>query len=497
METTSNSISWSQGQMYEKYIPDKSQQTYKRIIYLLGPQADIPDTSWLQVKDKDNYLISNNLYDAINALSSPNIGNLPSDGGSSGEDNGIICPAPLQTDKEGNVILRSFSFSNQLTNKGGSTNDFVTQSDIINSVPDQMCKSFGLDSGCAEVGGFGFPRFLIDSASGNYNSPGNSTIQNSNVYTCSNNILNGGSTSSSFPGSLFYEDFYNSSCPGATNQNCGTGPYSVNNSSGKSFPYLNQQSIPVATQNIMLVIQDQVDSKFYPPDSVEYTTTTGHNFNYTRNTYFPSLYDIPGFVSEPNVVCARTDIPWATGILGSNTDYNNNYIPSCFNVGYPLSEVAKLDLDGKSYIPTTINDNMYNVTADQGLIKITYGDNTAYIKNDLSIMRSNTDINNQSSSCFTKDFKLILDDTGNPLKFQPQIINNIITIGDSSDGMLNNKMKGVTSPCYNTSYNDNVVRMNLSNYQMYSGNTLYLVISFNNGDMNIKSGYYTLLTIPN
>jgi hypothetical protein len=29
---------------------------------------------------------------------------------------------------------------------------------------------------------------------------------------------------------------------------------------------------------------------------------------------------------------------------------------------------------------------------------------------------------------------------------------------------------------------------------MYSANTLYLVISFNNNNMNINSGYYTLLT---
>jgi hypothetical protein len=500
VDETSNLEYYSANGPWVNYIPDTSSGPYKRIIYLLGPSGTSPGDGWKQVMKSNVPINTDNLYEAVNALSTNGNGNMPTDNIPTQGDKGIICPAPNQLDSTGSSIDRGFSFSNQFTKKGGSTGtDIVTQQDIKNSVPDNPC-GWNISDACAEVGnGQGVMlKFLRDTAASGYDSPGETLLLQPNVYSCANNILNGGVNSSGFPGGLFYEDFYDPSCPaGGSDEACGTGPYHINNSSGKAFPFNNQQSIPGATQNIKVVIEDS--GNFYIPDNISYTTATGQSYQSGPYGTFPDLTDIVSFISDGSVVCKNTDSPlWATGKLGSNNDYNNNlgYIPSCFNVGYPLVEHTKLGTDGQSYVPTTSADkNTYpNYTADDGIITITYKGQTAKIKNDISIIRDPTSTdNNQTSICFNG---VKLSPNG-IVKFVPKNVDSgsITPSGSVPQGALDNKMKGLSNPCYNPNYNmDGIIRMNLTNSQMYSANTLYLVISFNNNNMNINSGYYTLLT---
>jgi hypothetical protein len=474
LETTSNSNLWEGGPYKKDYVNDTTGIPYKRILHI---SENAIDSSWKEVNGVTD---PTDFYSVVRTLSNGGNGNLPSDNPSSG-DNGILCPAPRLTDTVNGI--QDFTFANQFTTKGAlSGTNMVTKDNVTNSVSSDICTNFEAQAGCSESG-----RFLMDSAANGYNSPPPNPY--SDVYTCSNNIFNAGSMSSSFPGSLFYEDFYDSGCPVEQDQECGIGPYHINNTSGKNFPFYNEQSIPVSTQNIILVIESS--GYFVPPDTVEYVRTTGNTYHADGSGGFPSLYDIPGFISEPNVVCKNKDIPWATGTLGSNDDYSNGYISSCFNVGYPLAERATV-----AGVPTTTNDNV-PFNASQGIITITYKGKTARIKNDLSIVRNNSDDSLQTSSCFVKGFRLTLADDGNPVKFTSNIISSLIKPGDKSTGILNKKIKGIQSPCYNTTYtSDGVVRMNLTNYQIIKGNTLYLVISFDNASMNIKDGLFALITKP-
>ena len=455
-------------------LNDSKADKYNRIVTLTGPSKTNPGTGWNQINASYGPIDTLSIYDVINALSTAGLNNVPSDYSSGNPDKGVICPQPKKTN-------RINSFSNQFTAKGGSDDKLINYSTILNYISADDCKAAGLTPGCAESG-----RFFMDSGAITYDSPIDGLLSK-NVYTCSNHILNGGSRTSSFPGSLYYEDFYDSNGP------VGVGMYDIN---GKNpFPYTNQQSIPISTQNITLIIYDNLTGTFNCPDSVSYMSTTGDLINYSGigNKSFPVINDIIGFISEPNVVCKRPDVPWSNGIMGANSDYSTDlkYIPSCFNVGYPLAEAAKKGNDGK-YIPTISGDQDFNFTADQGIVTIKYKTNVLRIKNDLSIIRNNSDDKLQTSSCFIKGLKLPFDNNGNVIKYHPVGIQKPINVGDKPDpGILSNVIKGLNGPCYNPTYNDSVIRMNLSNSSMTSGNNLYLVISF---DYPALIGNYTLLS---
>jgi len=509
LDTTSNKDYFDQANsFYYNEMNDSVSSNYNRIIYLNGPSDTAPDPSWKQVMKNGSSVESSSLYEVVNYLSTPSNGNMPSDNPNYG-DKGIICPSP----NFGTTINRGSSFSNQLTSKTGSTdqNNILTY-DTLNKYGPQTPTG-----GQAEVGSISLDKtseikFLIGTGANNYNSPGNSTIQSDNTYSCSNNIINPGSLlTSSFPGGFYYEDFYDNSCP-ASGEWCGTGPYDINNSNkgGKAFPYWNQQSIPVGMQQIYVVIYDKGANAFYSPDSIDYKNTFGKDISIKpEGTSFPILTDIPGFISEPTNICDPKNYPqglgsgnnvpgWATGNMGSNDNYDSNigYIPNCFLVGSPLAEMA-LNKDSRGYIPTDSNDNTYAFNATEGIITITskyLGQAPVKIKNDLSILRSDTDSThaNQIGSCFiTGQSKVPISPFVTNLLTDPSI--NLQNGSQAPQGWNTKRMQGVKYPCYNTKYNDGVIRINLSNFANASGTKMYLVIS-SDQDMNINDGKYTLIS---
>lgn len=511
LDTTSNSAYWNQtSSLYYNQMNDNVSQKYNRIIYLLGPQSTQPDPTWLQVKKGGVGLETPKLSEAVSVLSAGGNGNYPSDTSQFG-DKGIKCPSP--SPDTGSSLYNSFS--NQLTAKNGSTdpNNILTYQ-TLNNYASQYGQGV-IEPGDINLNTTNQTKFLLGTGANNYNSPGNTIIQTENVYTCSNHIINSASgRTSGFPGGFYYEDVYNygGGCPGGYNV-CGAGQYAINNESqgGKAFPYWNQQSLPVGMQQITVVIYD--NGYFYRPDSIQYQDTFGNTQNLTpTGSNQLIINNITGVISEPTNICDPKqfqsglgpgyNVPgWATGKMGSNADVTQDgYIPSCFLVGSPIAEAAS-NTDSRGWIPTTSADTA-SFNAEESVITITsshLNTGSVKIKNDLSILRSDNDVNdnNQVGACFKSGTSPLPRLPGDlPLQFRSKFVDPSTNMGNGAsafNGWNSQKMYGVKSPCYNTGYNDGVIRINLSNYANSSANNVYLVIS-TDPNFNINDGIYTLIS---